>query len=112
MPYTAQKGDRIAQMVFINVAKPILTEVDSLMPTERADGGFGSTDRIRTLTQTDILDDITPPYHVYLSHDPYDDYIEVKMELLRYDDHPTAGLQLEVHSNTAQLILMECIPGS
>jgi len=36
-------GTRIAQMIFITVAQPILNPVQSFKLTERAHGGFGST---------------------------------------------------------------------
>jgi dUTP pyrophosphatase len=44
-PFTVMRGERIAQMVFAAVAKPVdgLTEVATLDETERGDGGFGST---------------------------------------------------------------------
>ncbi|WP_353095254.1 dUTP diphosphatase [Tissierella praeacuta] len=40
-PYIINKGDRIAQMVFIKYEKAILTVVDDLDKTSRGDGGFG-----------------------------------------------------------------------
>ncbi len=42
-PYTVNRGDRIAQMVFAPViqVRPVVT--DTLPPTSRGDGGFGST---------------------------------------------------------------------
>lgn len=46
MNYTIQPGERIAQLVFAPVAKPVITKVDSLEEldeTERGDGGFGSS---------------------------------------------------------------------
>ncbi|HAE92424.1 dUTP diphosphatase [Tissierella praeacuta] len=39
--YIINKGDRIAQMVFIKYEKAILIEVDDLDETTRGDGGFG-----------------------------------------------------------------------
>lgn len=36
-------GDRIAQLVIMAVAHPEFVAVDSLPPTRRGDGGFGST---------------------------------------------------------------------
>ncbi len=38
-----QQGDRIAQMVFVNVIQPSMEEVLSLDDTQRGAGGFGST---------------------------------------------------------------------
>ncbi len=42
-PFTIQKGDRIAQMVFKNITKATWVLVDKLPETERGEGGFGST---------------------------------------------------------------------
>ncbi len=41
--YTINKGDRIAQMVFIKYEKVKFIEVDTLDNTERGTGGFGHT---------------------------------------------------------------------
>ncbi|HHU31597.1 MAG: dUTP diphosphatase [Zhaonellaceae bacterium] len=41
--YVINPGDRIAQIVFLPVALARLIEVDELLPTERGQGGFGST---------------------------------------------------------------------
>lgn len=38
-----QNGDRIAQMLLLEVSKAIFTEVDDLGDTARGEGGFGST---------------------------------------------------------------------
>ena len=44
--YIVEKGDKISQLVFIPILEPELREVpDHLEPTERGDGGFGSTGR-------------------------------------------------------------------
>lgn len=43
--FVIQKGERIAQMVFLPVAQAILEEKESLDETERGSGGFGSTGR-------------------------------------------------------------------
>ena len=37
------RGDKIAQLVFHVVHTPMLSIVDTLIPTSRGDGGFGST---------------------------------------------------------------------
>lgn len=42
-PYLVNKGDRIAQILFKKVELPVFMEVDSLPPTSRGSGGFGST---------------------------------------------------------------------
>lgn len=41
--YTIAPGERIAQMVIMPVALPSFTECDELDPTQRGEGGFGST---------------------------------------------------------------------
>lgn len=42
-PYEIHSGDRIAQMMFVPIAKASFVESDELGETERGDGGFGST---------------------------------------------------------------------
>ena len=44
-PFTINKGDRIAQMVFAKVEKVSFEETDSLSDTQRGEGGFGSTNK-------------------------------------------------------------------
>lgn len=39
------RGDRIAQLIFMPYEQAILKEVDELTPTQRGTGGFGSTGR-------------------------------------------------------------------
>lgn len=41
--YTIENGERIAQMVIMEVGKANFTVVDELAKTERGSGGFGST---------------------------------------------------------------------
>lgn len=42
-PFVIRRGDRIAQLVVAPVAAVEVEEVESLSPTGRGDGGFGST---------------------------------------------------------------------
>jgi dUTP pyrophosphatase len=42
--FEVKKGNRIAQLIISRVEKVNLKEVKELTPTEREDGGFGSTD--------------------------------------------------------------------
>ncbi|MDR2493741.1 MAG: dUTP diphosphatase [Spirochaetaceae bacterium] len=42
-PVTIRDGDRIAQIVIAPVVQAVLAEVQTLSPTERGSGGFGST---------------------------------------------------------------------
>ena len=44
-PYPVHRGDRIAQLVIVPVARPTITIVNSLDNTERGTNGFGSTGR-------------------------------------------------------------------
>ncbi len=41
--FELRAGDRIAQLVLVEVRTPILIEVDELASSERGPGGFGST---------------------------------------------------------------------
>jgi dUTP pyrophosphatase len=43
--YDVHKGDRIAQLVVIALARSEFSEVDELPSAERGEGGFGSTGR-------------------------------------------------------------------
>ncbi|TAL83678.1 MAG: dUTP diphosphatase [Rhodanobacter sp.] len=42
-PYTLAVGDRIAQLLLVPVGRPRLNVVNDFAPSERGDGGFGST---------------------------------------------------------------------
>jgi dUTP pyrophosphatase len=42
-PFTVRRGDRIGQMVIAPVARAVWEEVGELPPSERGEGGFGST---------------------------------------------------------------------
>ncbi|MCD6452187.1 MAG: dUTP diphosphatase [Acidobacteria bacterium] len=44
-PFTVHRGDRIAQLVIVPVAKARLSLVDELPPSKRGEGGFGHTGR-------------------------------------------------------------------
>ena len=41
--FTVAPGDRIAQLLLIRNETPLVVEVDELEPSERGDGGFGSS---------------------------------------------------------------------
>ncbi len=43
--YLVEPGERIAQMMFVPILRPALTETDSLSETQRGQGGFGHTGR-------------------------------------------------------------------
>lgn len=42
-PFNFTAGDRLAQMVFVQFASPIVTVIPELSQTARGEGGFGST---------------------------------------------------------------------
>jgi dUTP pyrophosphatase len=42
-PFTVASGDRIAQLVLVQVQTPEVAEVEQLAPSERGGGGFGSS---------------------------------------------------------------------
>lgn len=42
-PFRVEVGERIAQLVFVPVIRPALSEVQEFTPTERGEGGFGHT---------------------------------------------------------------------
>jgi dUTP pyrophosphatase len=44
-PFTLQRGERIAQLVFAPVARAAWVEAQALSGTDRGEGGFGSTGR-------------------------------------------------------------------
>lgn len=43
--FAVEPGDRIAQLLLVQLATPTLEQVDTLDDTARGDGGFGSTGR-------------------------------------------------------------------
>lgn len=45
MDYAVRRGDKISQLVVVNIDTPDLVLVDKLADTERGNGGFGSTGR-------------------------------------------------------------------
>jgi dUTP pyrophosphatase len=57
--FTIKRGDRIAQMIICPVARLEFAEVSYLRPSERGEGGFGSTgidlERTGEITPTDKL---------------------------------------------------------
>lgn len=44
-PISIERGDKIAQLVIVPIARCVLDEVDELDDTARGEGGFGSTGR-------------------------------------------------------------------
>jgi len=50
-PYVVEPGDRIAQLLILPVARPMLITVTDLDETERGEGGFGSTGRAAAVAE-------------------------------------------------------------
>ncbi len=44
-PFTVEPGERIAQLVFLPVARPAFRQVEAFAASTRGDGGFGHTGR-------------------------------------------------------------------
>ena len=44
-PFTIEPGDRIAQLVFLSIARARFEVVDAFVETERGEGGFGHSGR-------------------------------------------------------------------
>jgi len=59
--FNVNRGDRIAQMVFVQLKEPLLMEVEHVNETERGEGGFGSTgirDHKKQLTLGELLSEL------------------------------------------------------
>ncbi|MDO5738742.1 MAG: dUTP diphosphatase [Ornithinimicrobium sp.] len=52
-PFMLRRGDRIAQLVVQQVARPVFQVVDALPPSERGTGGHGHTGTSTTMLLTD-----------------------------------------------------------
>jgi hypothetical protein len=118
-PYTIKIGDRIAQMVLVNIKTPPVHDTKQLQTTACGDHGFGSTgitDEWKstdkqihqtesspfTQAQTDtsahiqkldaamIPAELPKPYDIYFSTDPLDQTIEIDVPIK--GDHPTLGI--------------------
>lgn len=57
-PFVIEKGMRVAQLIFSEVAVPILEEVKELPTTRRGAGGFGSTGLTGIGLGTQVFDDV------------------------------------------------------
>ena len=115
-----KRGDQIAQLVFHNIATPVLLQKHSLDPTERADRGFGSTDQsdltpgadtkppIMCQTATGTLQPHEMPYNIFLSTDPFDDVITVTVK--DFGAHDTMGMVLAQCEHRNRPRLRDIIP--
>ena len=95
-PFNIVIGDRIAQMVFLQIKTPEASKVDAVTETARGDNGFGSTG-LNELPQgspcirTNAADnEVNKPYDIFFSHVPFDNMLEVEVAVR--GDHPTLGI--------------------
>jgi dUTP pyrophosphatase len=94
------KGDRIAQLLFLQCSTPQLNLQPTLNITERADNGFGSsggapTPLVRHNNASEEPAMVGPdlpkmPYNIYLSADPFDDIIKISVR--DFGTHDTMGM--------------------
>jgi hypothetical protein len=109
-PYQINIGDRIAQLVLVNIQTPPVQETQQLQNTDRGTSGFGSTGIHGALSPppnpTDAtvhqmeaeLPTVVPatvpepqkPYDIYFSTDPFDQTLEIDVPIK--GDHPTLGI--------------------
>jgi len=118
--HSIKRGDRIAQLVFHNIATPVILQEQTLEPTDRAEGGFGSTDHPAlapdadttppTIRQTapEILQPREMPYNIFLSTDPFDDVITIMVK--DFGAHETMGMALEQCAHRNRPRLRDIIP--
>jgi hypothetical protein len=105
-PYQINIGDRIAQLVLVNIQMPPVQETHQLQNTS----GFGSTGIHGALSPPSNLTDATvhqmeaelptvvpatvpgpqKPFDIYFSTDPFDQTLEIDVPIK--GDHPTLGL--------------------
>ena len=106
-PYNIRIGDRIAQMVLLQIRTPKVVPIDTLPDTTRGQQGFGSTGvaMVRNLDanllpqNTETRDDppaivdsppIERPFNLYFSNDPFDNILEIEVPVK--GDHATLGI--------------------
>mmetsp|Transcript_29198 Transcript_29198/g.41777 ORF Transcript_29198/g.41777 Transcript_29198/m.41777 type:complete len:656 (+) Transcript_29198:922-2889(+) len=95
-PYNIAIGDRIAQMVLLQLQTPEVSKIEVVPDTARGNSGFGSTgisapppDQpcIRTNAAEQAIEN---PYDIFFSHDPIDNTMEIEVAVR--GDHPTLGI--------------------
>jgi dUTP pyrophosphatase len=110
-PYHIHQGDKIAQLVFLAMATPVLQIAEQLKTTERTDQGFGSTDVatdhqateatdqpiVRNGTHFPEIPSIAQPYDIILLHEPYDYFLNIEVTVS--GNHPPLGLILHAEDN-------------
>jgi dUTP pyrophosphatase len=97
-PFEVKIGNRITQMVIINIETPSPTQVEQLKDTKRGSHGFGSTGHSAIISNikeeppdTANIPDL--PYDLYLSQDPFDSILDVTIPIR--GDYNTLGMQLQ-----------------
>ena len=119
LPYTIEKGQRIAQLVIHKIQQPAIQIVSHLDNTERGALGFGSTDLVTNdkneihkedrkvhISTLELSND--PKFE--FSGDPFDNVIEIKVE--NKGTHPTRGLDVAYDDNFEKLQLIACEKGT
>jgi dUTP pyrophosphatase len=91
-----QQGDRIAQIIYQHYSTADLALTTNIDHTPRETQGFGSTGTTdiptsHTIAQKDLGQDM--PYNIYLSDDPFDDYITITVQ--DFGHHETMGMVLQ-----------------
>ena len=101
-PFNVRIGDRIAQLLFLKVDNPPISQLESLQHTARGDNGFGSTGTaaIRNNIATEVPNPMTGmehdtvaverPFNLYFSDNPFDNTIEIDVAIK--GDHATLGI--------------------
>jgi len=106
-----QQGDRIAQIIFKHYSPPDLALTTNIDHTPRGAQGFGSTGTAdiptsHTITQKDLAQDM--PYNIYLSDDPFDDYISITVQ--DFGSHDTLGMVLQQCPHRQRPQLLDILP--
>lgn len=102
-PFTIKIGDRIAQLVLLQVKNPPVHGTDHLENTDRGIHSFGSTgvaqivNSAENSTATSFADaptvrqshstEVEKPYEIYFCTDPFDSTVEIEVPIK--GDHPT-----------------------
>jgi dUTP pyrophosphatase len=125
-PFQVNVGDRIAQLVLINIETPTINST-KLNNTAGGNKGFGSTGEQAYIHQLqsaqnmqDTIHPIKPaanlattdqlPYNIYMSQDPFDNILEITIPIK--GDHPTLGMILQHCPHQQQLQLYDMLPST
>lgn len=69
-PVTVKSGDRIAQIIFEQYKRAEFSVVDTVNQTARGDGGYGSTDKPRSVSTEFVLKDRTTVGKFFAGQNP------------------------------------------